>query len=436
MKKNLGLLGILILLLIATYFFQEKKTEDLFISSMISGRLQKDEIIKLDLPHVSAEKINDQWRSGGELLSHNTFRMIEKKIKEIKEVKAVDGEWKSYFSSPVEFKINGKEWAIGDTSLDKKSFYVSADKKVYLAYIDGGNIELTSNAEELPEIKKKELIGFLSKTKKELIENQLFRYFPDLPMSKAVIHVEGSHQFELNFEDDTTSPPPIKGVEVHSDLKEKFYSLLTQMTIRAIFPATHELKYKKMAELILVGKGDVKRKWELWLKGKDSADAVLIDNLSEQAFLMSGGTLRVFFIGLQDYWDKKVIPAKEFKSFSELELVLTEADKEAKLTLINSEPMTFKVDGYEVEQPKMEVLVSMILNLGQFDQAERVSQLSSTERKQILSESHLQVSTMGQELVLWRKTEELIVVNLTQGFKAHFNVIDENFRGDFQDVLK
>jgi hypothetical protein len=43
---------------------------------------------------------------------------------------------------------------------------------------------------------------------------------------------------------------------------------------------------------------------------------------------------------------------------------------------------------------------------------------------------------MNQELLIWRKTEELIVANLTQGFKAHFTLLDEKFRGRFEDVLK
>jgi hypothetical protein len=84
----------------------------------------------------------------------------------------------------------------------------------------------------------------------------------------------------------------------------------------------------------------------------------------------------------------------------------------------------------------MEQLIQLIFNLGPKDQADRVSPLSASEKKQVLSEEHLRIEAMGQELLLWRKAEELIVVNLTQGFKAHFTVLDENFRGTFEDVLK
>jgi hypothetical protein len=43
---------------------------------------------------------------------------------------------------------------------------------------------------------------------------------------------------------------------------------------------------------------------------------------------------------------------------------------------------------------------------------------------------------MGQDLIILRKFQELIVVNLAQGFKAHFTMLNENFLGTFEDVLK
>jgi hypothetical protein len=43
---------------------------------------------------------------------------------------------------------------------------------------------------------------------------------------------------------------------------------------------------------------------------------------------------------------------------------------------------------------------------------------------------------MGQELLFWRKKDELILVNLTQGFKAHFLVTQQSFRATFEDVIK
>jgi len=436
MKKNLTLLGVLIGLLIVTYFLQEKRIEDLFVSSLQEGRIIEGEIKSLKLLHVEARKIGSEWRSETDLLSHNSFSLIEKKILELKEIKEIEGNWESFFSDPVSFEVNEKKITLGDMSFDKKGFYIGVQDKIFLGFVDGGNTRLTQHEEELPRIKRDELISLISKSYNELVENQLFRYFPELPMARALIQVEGYLDFELDFINNRTLPPPVKGVEVHAELKEKFRSLLTQLTIRKIIRETNDIRFKKLGEISFLDEDEKSVTWELWQRNKESADAVIVSPGKKESFLMSGGTLKVFFVSLQDYWDKKVIPSSEFKSFIELSMIFREGDKEAHVKVINSEPMEFKVKGYEIQKPKMVVLVSMILNLGQFDQAERVSELTTSERKQLLAETNLQVAVFGVDLLLWRKEEELIVVNLTQRFKAHFNLTDENFLVNFQDVLK
>jgi hypothetical protein len=89
-----------------------------------------------------------------------------------------------------------------------------------------------------------------------------------------------------------------------------------------------------------------------------------------------------------------------------------------------------------VDEEKMTELVSYALNLGPLDQATRVSLLSNSEKKQVLSEDHLMVEMFGQELVFWPKAEEIIIVNLTQGYKSHFARADISGGFRFKDVLK
>src|SRR5690606_24012736 len=121
--------------------------------------------------------------------------------------------------------------------------------KIFLGFVDGGNTRLTQHEEELPRIKRDELISLISKSYNELVENQLFRYFPELPMARALIQVEGYLDFELDFINNRTLPPPVKGVEVHAELKEKFRSLLTQLTIRKIIRETNDIRFKKLGEI-------------------------------------------------------------------------------------------------------------------------------------------------------------------------------------------
>jgi hypothetical protein len=435
MKKNLSLLGLFILLLGLTYIFQEKRAEREYNEAQTRDRLVTTDITHVKLPGADAVKKNGSWWSGDRLLSHNTFKIIEKKLTEIKKIKSIKGDWNSFFPHPFNFEINHVPWTIGDMSLDRQGFYIAEGKNIYLAFIEGESTELTQDEKDIEAIKLNELVSALSKPAEEFKENQLFRFYPDIPLERIVISVEGNLPFELNLEKDTTLPPPIKGVAVHKDLRGKFYSLLTQMNLKEEIPYSEKLKFKQLGEVKFLSSKKIVT-WQLWIRSDKSADAIIIDPVLKRSFLMIGGTLRLFFVRYQDYWDKKVIPTESFKQFTRLSTTFTQGTKSAVVTILNHEPLSFEVKGYKVEQLRMEQLIQFIFNLGPKDQADRVSLLSSTERKQILSKEHLRIDIFRQELLLWRKKEELIVVNLTQGFKAHFNLVDENFHGTFEDVLK
>jgi len=106
------------------------------------------------------------------------------------------------------------------------------------------------------------------------------------------------------------------------------------------------------------------------------------------------------------------------------------------MVIINAEPLKFENVLGKIDTIKVNILFQYLFNLSDKDQGERVSQLSKSEKKEILSGSHLRVDVMGQDLLIWRKQEELIVVNLTQGYKVHFMLPDESFRATYEDMIK
>src|SRR5690606_36341788 len=116
---------------------------------------------------------------------------------------------------------------------DKQSFYIGKNKQViYLAVIDGGSAQLTRDDEAIEGIKLNELVVMLSKDKEELIEDQLFRFYPKLPMEKVTVSSEGNLPYELNFKNNSTLPKPIQGISVHKDLQGKFFSSVSQIRIK------------------------------------------------------------------------------------------------------------------------------------------------------------------------------------------------------------
>ena len=437
MKKNLILFGLLITLILGTYIFQEQKTVENFKESFTKDHLVRvEEMTSLSWGDVSAVKKNGSWWSGDRLLSTNKFKILEKKIAQIKKLKSIQGEKKNFFTGPTEFTLNGVPWAIGDLTLDRQGFYVSRGEEVMVAVSEGESHELAEDPEKITEGKLKNLKQSFTLGLNDLYETQLFRYYPKLPLGTLNVDSDGRPGYVLDFDKNATRPAPIPGVQVHKELLGKFTSLLTQATIKKEVPYSEDLKFSKIGELVFKNEAEEVIRWELWLSSKNSADSYIIDSQKKKAWLMSGGTLKVFFIQVQDYWDKKVIPPDEFKNFSRLKTRFTQGEKSAVVEVINREPFAFEVPDHKVDPIKMNILFQYVLNLSEKDQADRVSPLSPTEKKLILSESHLRLEVFGQDLLFWRKADELILVNLTQGFKSHFFVADQSFRASFEDVLK
>lgn len=436
MKKNLLLAAVLAALLVITYFVQEKRVESEYAAGRIEGKVISQKVTRLKLPHVEAEKRDGQWWSGDKLLSHNKFKQIEDRLNDLKMVKTLEGKWEQVAENPVDFEVNSTPWSVGDFSLDKSAFYLKTGDKMGLAFIDAEGNAMGTTAEEIEEAKLAEFKNLLSTPMDGFEEKQLFRYYPKLDPVKMEVNPEGNIAYQINFKDNTTSPSPIAGVSPYSSLAKNFFSLLTQVLIKEELPYSEKLKVKKLSEMKMIGEKGEETLWELWLRSPDSADAVVLDAKNKKAFLMVGGTLKAFFLGVQDYWDKKVIPPSKFKNFERLPVTLIQGDKSAVVTVINREPLDFEASQGKVKRGHMSDLFHFVFNLGGRDQADRVSQLSSSERKQLLSEEHLRAEVMGQELLFWRKSQELIVVNLTQGFKSHFMSVSETFRAKFEDVLE
>lgn len=434
MKKNGLLFLVLLALLGVTYFFQEKKSEKRFELSLVKDKLYPSALKGFGVPGLIARKENGQWRSEeGDLLSHNLMKLIEEKIHQLKKVKAVSGKKEDFFSHPVIFSVNGELLELGELSLDRQGFYLSRNGEIMLAVLEGTAREVVSDEQDLQASKLHELKGLLSKTPRELRETQLFRFYPQLPLERVTVKVPDTLPFELDLADNTTTPPPFPGISVHDNLPQKFMSLLSQVTLKEEIP--YGKFGVKLGEITFMaqGKGVM---WELYSRTKNSADAVLVDPVRKKSWLMVGGTLRIFFIQLQDYWDKKNIPSEAFHQFDRETMTLTEGSRRALVTLVNREPLAFESQGYKVKKDKMLELASYALNLGPLDQASRVSLLSNSEKKQILSEEHLQLEVFGQSLLFWVKKEELIIVNLSQGYKCHYPRADLSGGFHFRDVLE
>lgn len=426
MKTNLGLFFLLIALITGTYFFQEKREQQSFKRSLIQGRIITDKITSIETDFFKAHKVKGQWKNGEDLLSHNELNRLAKMLSTIKEIKKVN----DTEVLGINFSVNQEEYVLGELNLDKSGFYFKSKGVSYLAIIDSESHQVHSHGDNLNEMKLEELRNLLSKTNRELLEKQLFRYYPELSYETVIIKPEGAVDFELDFKNNTTIPGPIKGITEHEDLASKFKSLVAQINIKNKVKANPKLKKTKLGEITFLPS---ELKWEVYLSKNDKADVYLFDS-EGNAYEMVGGTLKVFLIQIQDYWDKKVIPPDEFKHFDRLNVVFYQGPEDLNLVVLNREPLAFE-SKEKINEEKVGLLFQVIFNLSIFDQGQRVSNLTTSQLRQILSEDSLRLDVMGQELAIVSYGQEIIVANITQEYKVHFLKM-ENFPLTIKDMLK
>jgi hypothetical protein len=433
MKNNLILFGILLTLVIGTYFFQEKKDRDHELELSEEQTLIKEPISFISWDGKVTTKVGKTWRSGDQLLSAIHMGKIENSLNSLKKIKKIEGDITKIFNSPFELKINGRNYLFGTVTLDQQGFYLAQDKEVYIVTFDQ---EILHSEDENPQQKKlNEFLNLFSQDQETFKEKQFFRYYSDLDFTKIKLQTDGSITYELDFQENKTIPMPIAGIQVHENLKAKFLSLFTQVMIKDQVQYPKTKFFKKMSDLTFFKSNQTQLKLELWLKNKSNADAIILDPINQKAFEMVGGSLRTFFVQIQDYWDKKVIPPSSFKSFNEVEAIFFQDKHELKLKVLNREPLIFESDR-SLQEDELRVLFTYIFNLGEKDQADRVSQISSTDRQILEQEKLLKIVVFGQELYILKKQEEVIVMNTTQGFKAHFGLVDEKFPVGLKDVLR
>ena len=431
--KNISLLGILITLLLMTYLFQEKKI--LSSPSQEENKLFAFDIKTIKTPFWEAYAKNGLWWSKEKLLSHFKFNTLVSKLGNIKIKKIIEGDWKQFsFLSNLEMKINGKILIVGDYSLDKKSRYIFYDGVIYLCSMMGENQVYAQNEDEISQIKWQEFLGIAQQNIDQLKETQFFRFFPNLQFDKVKVSSNSFFSYEINFSENTTTPSPLSGIVELPQLKQKFLSLFNSIVVKEELDSLISFESdQKLGEISFFQKKDeAVTKMELWQKEKGKADIFIWDHLTGKKFLVVGGTLKLFFIHVQDYWDKKVIPPHAFSFFESTQALFKQNGRSAEVTVYNTEPLSFKTKNYKIQHDHLKAMFQYLFNLGNLEQADRVSMLKKSELK--MTENMLHVSLFGEELILWKKENELIVINATRGFKAHF--YDGKVMTQFEDVLR
>jgi hypothetical protein len=439
MKTNLVLSSLLAVLLIFTYFFQEKKDENADKPRYIASVYWNSKITHIKTDKFEAYKKGNNWisKKSGERLSYNSFRLIEKKLLELKIEKDLEGYLPENPKSIFKVEVNSIELKIGEMSLDGNSFYIGLGNKYFLATIDGESNSISLDDRDIESDKLRDLKNLLSSREDQLMENQLFRYYDFSHLEKVSLVTDNRAAYVLDFKSNLTIPGPIRGIEVHNGLKEKFLSLLTLLQIKEKVDFQKLSYFKKISTInVKTSKPQQIIVWDLWLKNEKSADVILVDSKNKLAFLMNGGSLKLFFLNEQDYWDKKVIPPEKFHHFSQLHFSVSQNKRNQLINVINKEPLYFESKERKVKQIEFQNLFQALLNLSGFDQADRVSQLSQSEEQQFLKMNLMKIKIFDLEILCLKKPGEVIFINLNEKFKSHFYRNVENINCELEGMLE
>lgn len=132
---------------------------------------------------------------------------------------------------------------------------------------------------------------------------------------------------------------------------------------------------------------------------------------------------RSFLIRFKTIGIEKLFLVMSLRRFTEMRVQFVLGEREATVNVINQEPLSFGSSQPEikVKEDKLQNLFAILFNLGDYDEASRVSILTKSEKQQFQNEPHIRMNVFGQDLMLIRKTNELVVVNFTQGFKCPFH---------------
>jgi len=394
MKTNGILFLFLVGLLTLTYFFQEKKIWSNPADENELGKLIDFPIQKISLPNIEAEKKASKWLYGKQLLSQRLFEKLEERLLQIELIKVLDEVDKTILDGALAFTVNGHVFNLGEISLDKESFYVGRDGKFFLAKIEGASAGISLSEADLEADKLDELKSLMSMPNENYFEDQLISYYDNFSPEKVLVFREGTGAYELNFLENSTSPEPLKGVEVHRDIKTKFISQLNQIQIKKELSFNQLKKFKKLAVINFRQKNSKVIIWEIWQTNQATADAMVIDSDMRKAFLITGQSMKLFFLNVQDFWDKKIIPSEKFKHFESLKFEISQNNKTEKVEILNREPLAFNASSLKTNQERLGDLFQFLFNLGPFDQADRISQLTSTEKVQFLDRLFLKIKIL------------------------------------------
>lgn len=424
MKRILTLTSILIALLLAIYFIEERPSQDKWQRDAKSALnfQEMGELKAIRLPKAKLRKVKDHFISEDSQIPLSDQRVEEllsimsqiKALRFIPEDEVIKSGTAFFFDTDqlkmeLEFEKGKVNIFLGKKLEYEKSFYLMIERNqkrhVMVAFDDSIQEGLVEKEDEhRSDLKYRRFLSLFFLTDLYFYKTQIFDTFS---CSRVKVQTLKNIPFEIDLSQNVTNPVPYKSVSYllqnfkgYSD----FWSNLNAQTI--YFPFRVELLKDKIGEMVFsnCGQGDVKL--ELFREFGSLKGVFIKKNGSQFLYEMKSEDSRYFFINVQDFWNKSLVMTDEIVDFH------FQSRPSISVQISNGDffSATSQANEWEAIHGPFKKLVDQLSEQAMF----------ITEEKSSASGDRLEFVRRGQKFQMYYEDNELKVLNLTNNIVYHF----------------
>ena len=441
-NKNVFLFLSLVVLLTATYWFEERgkilsdaseSERTMILNTADFGKMKGFEGIKLNV-----EKKGEKYFSRENQLPMSEARLNEffkilsgLKIKTFLKDEDVARVGRAFYIPDEALKLNF-QFEKGDLSfsLGKKLSY---DQTFYMEITEAGKKRIVIVSDESPDpgVYKTDQEYQRSEAKYKRLEivfmltNNYFydaRVFKDLYLDDKSIHFNTvsiatfrNKKFSIDFKSTMTTPPAPHGINAFEENWISFHQSLSHLEARNLYAPYEKNALSEILSHFEIDDRDGRHiVLDVYKKFGELNGYFLTSSLDKTLYVLKPEDARLFFINVQDFWKKRLAP-----SLKEYKLGLTFFN--SKLDEVNiSDGELFKVTS---NQSKISVKSLEFKKLIDFIKSEGDHLSELTEKpSEILKKQVLQLSFENRSLSVILEDNDAVVVDLNLKVKIHHYV--------------
>jgi len=465
MKKNLSLTFVLVALIAFVYWKEElggQKRKSIEEKNKQAVSVQMEDLLSLQLPNASLIKEGNRLLTSKTKLPSST-KLLQEMItilhglnivrtfntEEIKTLKESDLFGPQTLAFSFDFPGHHYAYRLGNALKLGQSFYVemihNQEKKLVLANDTSPMEGIYKDNEQLFYQKYHRLRILLSLNEEAFIDRRIFltliqKQFKESDIQSIAIKNFRNRPFSVNFKQSKTQPELLAGIKFNTDESKKFLQELFNLEADKLYqrPVTERKYLKNELSVMNIKFENQNVEIHLFKKFQNRPGIFLYTNLDSHIYELNSQKGRPFFSNVQDFWEKKIHWDEDIGLKDEFFTLQFSPDKKIPLVIPKQQNFEVKLDpnhgpqykNMAVKQDAFKGLFTMLLGMGKFVQADRVSPLTNSE-EEILNDSknrlNILILTAPQNKIrLIRKADEIILSDLIHKVNFHYLVGADN----------